>query len=149
MREPTPRTKDPTLVPKKINIPQSLSPPTFGNWLHPRINSKSFTHICFFGKSYLLSCTIVNVSKARDSIRTRHTNNRRMSINGRNESSHATRMRQPPSGLITRIVSRTVPHPKRTINKKMTRPRRITKKRESRSSKKPVLVASRGLDVRP
>ena len=33
MREPIPRTEDPTLLPKKNNTPESVSPPTFGNWL--------------------------------------------------------------------------------------------------------------------
>ena len=41
---------------------QSVSPPTFGNWLLLRTNPKTFTNVCLFGKPYPLPYIFSNVS---------------------------------------------------------------------------------------
>ena len=90
---------------------------------------KTFTDICLFGKSYPLPFNFSKSSKAGNIHRTLQTDNQRMNRSRSNQGRNTTRVRQPKQASYEKI-SRAVPHPKRTINQRLTRPRRITKERK-------------------
>ena len=64
---------NPYTLPMRNHTPKNIGSPSFGNWLLPKINPKTFTNIRLFGKSYPLSFNFSKGSNAQNVPRTPKT----------------------------------------------------------------------------